>query len=162
MTSASEWNAIAEACEAASGPDREIDSRIAWNLYMALAGLARERDGVREVNWRWHKPGESKWRPYNSSDDEPYTRSLDAITWMITREFPDPYFCIDRVIRKDGRDWFAMVSGLGWSPKSLRMTTEVFNEKLCAHARTPALALCAAFCRAMAVKAENEAKEVAE
>lgn len=142
MTSASEWNAIAEACEAAEGPSREIDTRIACRLFAENGFPAAVKDNA------WIATA--------------LTSSLDAITETIKWEFSDPYFCIDRVSRKDGRDWFAMVSGLGWSPKSLGMTTEVFNEKLCAHARTYVLALCAAFCRAMAVKAENEAKGAAE
>jgi len=38
MTSASEWNAIAEACEVAEGPSREIDTRIACQI-LAENGL---------------------------------------------------------------------------------------------------------------------------
>ena len=168
MTSSSEWTQIAEACESAEGPDREIDARMAaalrfipdrpeWCEESRLTVPVSYMTDHERVVMVTLKKGERLL----SRVSPPYTSSLDAITEAIKWEFPDPYFGIGRASRKDGRDWLAIVPGSGWSPSSLGVTTEVFNEKLCAYARTYVLALCAAFCRAMAVKAEKDAKKEA-
>lgn len=112
MTKREEWLALAERCEKATGPDREIDFDI---------DVAR------------HAP--KRIRGFQAL--APYTASIDAITALIERKLPR-------------WSWSASLSetrkfaqaDLGRSyPTNRRVTTE--------H-KTPALALCAAFCRAKA------------
>ena len=115
MTSASEWNAIYEACEGAKGPDRVIDVRIATAL-QARSTL-------------------------------PYSRSIDAITEAIARGLTECNWACN-----------------GWSrcgPPRAEIDWPGLRSSVVSYARTPALAICAAFCRAMAVKAESEAKKEA-
>lgn len=109
----SKWIDIAERCEKATGPDREID----WAIYKAMFASSQ---GFSENERNF---------PY-------YTGSIDAITALIDRELPRSM----RSIRKhpDGEAvaqvWNSQVVG------------ETPRQRCCA---SEALALCAAFCRAM-------------
>lgn len=123
-----EWLALAERCETAKGPDREIDASI-----YALLGHSVKRGPVspyprRERTWclRIAK---------NWSAMDRLTASLDAITALIERELPGSTF-------KVGRDG----AGANYAQCAGKRITE---------AATPTLALCAAFCRAMAEKGER-------
>jgi hypothetical protein len=121
MTSKEEWLALAERCEKATGPDREIDGAI-------IAALG--------FSWR----GMDYWDNATSTKilrgRTDYTASLDAITALIEREMTDA----------------------GWSAhseyydESVGRITRRGKDTIVCYAATPALALCAAFCRAMAEK----------
>lgn len=107
----SEWLAIAEACESATGPDRDIDARVG-----AALGIM------------WHGA---------------YTASLDAITAAIGERLPGWHW-------ETGADRCALV----------RDPAEALGaaaDHVCWKAATPALALCAAFCRAMAERSAADA-----
>lgn len=112
MTTRETWLDLAARCEAAKGPDREID------------GALREAAGFPVKPWG-------------------YTESLDAITALIGRELP-------------GGSWF-VGSGRTRPDEPLggaRIFADEAGDKCIGEAEcaTPALALCAAFCRAMAAK----------
>ena len=122
MTSSSEWNAIADACEAAEGPDRKIDARMAAALGTPATSF--------------------------------FTGSLDVIVQVMVWGFPGHAIRADLAsFENDGRCLARLY-------KPARNGS--FDEVARGFSTTPALALCAAFCRAMAVKAENEANEAAE
>jgi hypothetical protein len=126
MTSKAEWLALAERCEKAMEPDREID----WCIHAAI------------LNW----PAEIK--PRQPGDAE-YTASLDAITALIERELPDFHWRIQGGCKKTG--WIQM-SG---DPRAyIKSKAKDYKIGFDGEAATPALALCAAFCRAMAEAAE--------
>lgn len=122
------WLALAERCEKATGPDREIDGKIAHAL----------RPGVLIRGFYF----------------TPYTASLDAITALIERELPGTSWRIHW--RGIGRNCCGMISRLG--PDDYDEFNVEFGDEVAIgrgyRVATPALALCAAFCRAMAEKAE--------
>jgi hypothetical protein len=131
----SEWLELAKRCEAAKGPDREIDAAIMAALFAAASScdVFAEKDGA-VVSYP-HAGGKR-------IDASPiYTASLDAITALIERELPE--------------------SGHGYTVHDVREKQAVahvcvdYDADPCgASAATPALALCAAFCRAMAERGE--------
>lgn len=145
MTKA-EWLALAKRCEAAKGPDREID--------YDLGGMTKSSD------YGWPLSDDLKahllqMKPRICEEccEErgtiftivPYTTCLTSIASLIERELPDPLW---RVLKDWGDMSFAYVNidkfmgeapGIGWN----------------AQAATPALALCAAFCKAMSEKADG-------
>ena len=121
MTSKADWIALAERCEKAMEPDREID----WCIHAAI------------LNW----PAEIK--PRQPGDAE-YTASLDAITALIERELPGLGWRIAGQDEHGGKPY----AQIRWP-----IQNQIWRQEI-AHAATPALALCAAFCRAMAEKAE--------
>jgi len=114
MTTEAEWIALAERCEKATGPDRELDAAI----YDAVNGGSDAWEAIR----KW---GGVQWI-------EHHTSSLDAITALIERELN----CSWRAGNTPSGRGFAL---LGTNTKEHA-------------ASSPALALCAAFCRAMAEK----------
>jgi hypothetical protein len=139
MTTKAEWIALAERCEKATGPDREIDATMeayagkwsADDLEYVLADI--------ETNARI----------------DVYTRSLDAITALIERELPEMRW----LCRPDKEGGFGTLYAAPEAIEqgSLKTWETIKQESLkewpCwAYADTPALALCAAFCRAMAEK----------
>lgn len=119
---------LAERCEAATGPDRELDELIAAEL----AGAVREvQHGVSHYHrdGRWVSVGEIK----------PYTASLDAAMTLV------PEWCVWST-----GDWKAnghCASASVWPPEDKR--PEGFHG--IAQAATPALALCVAALRARAI-----------
>ena len=138
MTSKAEWLALAERCEKATGPDREIDAEIYDALCPQRLGYKAGKNIVRVF-------GGAAWLPC-------FTISLDAITALIERELPEmQWLC--RPDKEEGG--FAKLC----NPRSLKPWETIEQESLktwpCwAYADTPALALCAAFCHAMAEAAE--------
>lgn len=115
MTSASEWNAIADACEAAEGPSRDIDARMAAALGTPATSF--------------------------------FTGSLDVIVQVMAWGFPGHAIRADLAsFENDGRCLARL-----YKPA----INGYFDDVTGSFSATPALALCAAFCRAMAVKAEN-------
>lgn len=138
-----DWTELAVRCEAATGPDLEIDTAIA----QALGWKALDYTNVWRV-WK-NAAGTTISSPYT------YTGDLNVITAMIEQKLPDWHWrvqggCRDTVLdmmtggsrallalpQQDGARAIKIGSGgTGWGT--------------CA---TPALALCAAFCRAMAYK----------
>ena len=127
------WVKLAERCEKAKGPDREIDFKIGfatgWRRYI--------HDGNDMIiDWEGNM-----FPDYYGSMLPSVTESLDAITALIERELPGNM----RSIRKypDG-EAVAQVwnSQVGETPR----------QRCCA---SEALALCAAFCRAMNEKEAN-------
>jgi hypothetical protein len=115
-----EWLALAERCEKATGPDREIDAA----LHDAVYGGSEARETFRKWGCGviWIKPR---------------TSSLDAITALIERKLPSVTGIIP--LTSGDEAWLWPKDG---SPKGWRC-----------NAATPALALCAAFCRAKAAGA---------
>jgi hypothetical protein len=120
-----EWIALAERCEKATVPDDRLSFAIDKLLF-----APRLIRGFKAL--------------------APYTASLDAITALTERELPDYHWRIQGG-RKD----------TGWTQMSgdPRAYIKAKASRLAAHtdgkdgeAATPALALCAAFCRAMAEK----------
>jgi hypothetical protein len=116
------WLALAERCEQATGPDRVID-----DLLMRYLGY------VWKVG-RWNSPDMSSWL-YGDR-----TSSLDAITALIERELVDWDWSANYSFEKTGKR-----RGLAWLTFDGRRVIQ-------GRSATPALALCAAFCRAMAEK----------
>jgi hypothetical protein len=130
-----EWLALAARCEAATGADREIDGAIA----LAFGWTLQKMRGDAKPYWR--KPGETKFYTRELSGPPAYTSSIDDITALIQRELPGWDWQV--ASKREDRDGCpAHVHG-------------VFDRELLREgcAATPALALCAAFCRAMAEKA---------
>jgi hypothetical protein len=120
---------------AAKGADREIDGALFDALcidksvsaeHMAKRAVANDR----EHGTQW--AAGIKWLPR-------FTDSLDAITALVERELPGMTGIIP--LTSDGEAWLWPRGG---NPKGWRC-----------RANTPALALCAAFCRAMASTAGN-------
>jgi len=132
MTSKADWIALAERCEKATGTDREIDGDIAHAAKQFVDYLTR----VPERPWLWAEfVDPDDWECWEAPE---YTASLDAITAMIERELPKMQW----LCRPDKEGGFANLyrrGDDGWAIMSWPC-----------HAATPALALCAAFCRAMA------------
>jgi hypothetical protein len=132
MTSKAEWLALAERCEGATGPDREIDAEIydATTPHLLYAG---EYAGKRAVR----RSGGAVWLPF-------FTYSLDDITALIKRELPGLGWRIAGQDEHGGKPY----AQIRWP-----IQNQIWRQEI-AHAATPSLALCAAFCRAMAEKAE--------
>lgn len=149
-----DWVRLAERCEKATGPDREIDALI-WLAF----GDAKMRFSKASGKWAFFiAPFEDRQvaqlsnvkgceaeaiKALGQYDFLPRpTASLDAITALIDRELPGSM----RSIRKhpDGEAvaqvWNSQVVG------------ETPRQRCCA---SEALALCAAFCRAMNEKEAN-------
>jgi len=109
MTTKAEWIALAERCEGATEPDREIER--------CMCSLIP--DGFQTI-------------PFSG-----FTSSLDAITALIEGELPE-------------MRWLCRTDTLGGFGNLYRRQNP--DRSWPCFAFTPALALCAAFCRAMAEK----------
>ncbi len=147
MTDREKWLALAERCEKATGPDREID-------YLVSAAVGNIPEGCRRNGaFSWICPRPSLMTvTYHSPVS--YTASLDAITDLIERELPKAGWEVCGGKTRDkiaSRAWtwlaWAWFEGSGILGKSV------------SRAKTPALALCAAFCRAKAEMCGDEAKD---
>jgi hypothetical protein len=125
MTSKAEWIALAERCEGATGPDRDLDCALYALVRRHMNPVALLESFRREISIQ--------------SMVDCFTASLDAITALIERELP-------------GWEWQA--NGNRGKPKSLAWvySGSQHDKVHKSYAATPALALCAAFCRAMAEK----------
>ena len=133
-----EWLAIAEAAEAATGPDREIDARIGAALDICHGSVS-----VRE----WGKIA----RSLTHDMLPPYTASLDAITAAAEAAKMD--WCAS--IHSDGQRSRAYVECyVATRPKRKGGVAEIVADHH-GDTTTPALALCAAFARAMAERSEG-------
>ena len=139
MTDRTTWPALAERCEKATGPDRIIDGLI----YMAMQSNppAYWEASASGLIWAWNSPPPhpagtgGRW----ACPDE-FTASLDAITALIEKELPQSEDCWSvGALHTCQPPW---VGGV-WGDD---------EKEVWARGRTPALALCAAFCRAMAEK----------
>jgi hypothetical protein len=122
MTSKAEWLALGERCEKATGPDREIDGAIFDALSLDLSISAEHLAKDKRLTLEWLPK---------------YSASLDAITALIERELPE--------VR-----WVCRTDTLGGFGNLYRRRNP--DRSWPCFAFTPALALCAAFCRAMAEK----------
>jgi hypothetical protein len=127
-----EWNKLAERCEAAKGLNYHEHHTLTDAI---LTGCGFDGGFVGD-------DGSDEWQRHDSNGDSYFsgmiTQSLDAITALVERELP-------------GWDWHASthrgkgVSALNDGSYDWRWIT----------AATPTLALCAAFCRAMAAREGN-------
>ena len=133
MTTKAEWTALAERCEKATGPDQKLDAAI------ELA-LGRQVEWhVVSGEWNKHPVQLTSWGGEAVPD---FTRSLDAITALIERELPEMQW----LCRPDAKGGFGNLY-----PKS---HFDLVDYPIWpSYAATPALALCAAFAKAMAEKA---------
>lgn len=130
----SEWLAIAQACEAATGPERKID----WRMTLAL-GVVRPA------------PGATLAEIDAIADPVAYTASLDAITAAAEAAKMD--WCAS--IHSDGQRSRAYVECyVATRPKRKGGVAEIVADHH-GDTTTPALALCAAFARAMAERSEG-------
>jgi hypothetical protein len=125
MTDPATLLALAERCEQAAWPDRELDAEIAWMLTAQDRKRLGPPDLRREI-WHAGLPTPA-WVPFeNVSSFHPhYTASLDAAVTLV----PD---------------------GCGWMVMSSAAKVGVWPS----HGATPALALCAAALRARAAAYE--------
>ena len=145
-TTREEWLALAERIEKATEPNREIDARIS-----VAVGAVVMRFLKVSGKWAfWTTPVEPLQYACLSNvsgneDDafralsgckiaQSYTGSLDIITALIEREFPNSVWAARRN--------YAFGAKAAIDPT---LATAIY-----ADAETPALALCAVFCRAMA------------
>jgi hypothetical protein len=170
MATRNEWLALAERCKNATASDREIDAAIMFDAFAVPVGQMSD-GGPRGYLWpsdnpSWsfgiRFPGKDRdWFAKQRQGDEKetllierdgalvlmsdlrvpaLTASLDVITALIARELPD-YAWLRKgetymtVYRRpaDDKTWARHIDAPG---------------------ATPALALCAAFCRAKAARAE--------
>ncbi len=122
-----EWIALAERIEKATGPDREIDKAIVAALGYSWRGMAY-----------WDNATSTKTLPGTVL----YAGSLDAITALIEREFPNNKWAARRL--EIGAK--AMLDPIPAKDK----IDPALRTAIYADAETPALALCVVFCRAMA------------
>jgi hypothetical protein len=124
VTTKAQWIALADRCETATGPDRDIDAEIydATTPHVLYAGEYAGKFAVRTS-------GSAVWLPF-------FTYSIDDITALIERELAP--ISVDLQIRP--KDAYA------------KLWLHSRNDPSIRQAATPALALCAAFCRAMAEK----------
>jgi hypothetical protein len=167
-----EWTALAERCEKAMEPDREIDAAIMFDAFAKPVGVMSD-GGPRGYLWpdddpSWNFgmrfPGKDRdWFYQTRAKDEkemlllerdgalvlmnnlriPHlTGSLDAITALIERKLPATWvWTLGQNIHH--RTW-------GVSINNLDSDGAPYSVCWGASSHAPALALCAAFCRAMA------------
>jgi hypothetical protein len=143
-----DWIDLAERCEKAARPDREIDALI-WQAVYPNASLKHARRGLMIIA----ADGEVSLSAVTvGGHDHPdavadsfgahrLTASIEAATALIQRELPE----IDGVLplRAGGEAWLWPARGPSY--KGWRVT-----------AATPALSACAAFCRAKAAMTSQE------
>jgi hypothetical protein len=153
-TTREEWLALAERIEKATEPNREIDARIS----VAVGAVVMKFSGVIGKWAFWTTPVEpSQYAALSNvsgNEDDAfralseytiaprYTGSLDIITALIERKFPDSKWAALR--REIGTK--AMLDPIPAKDK----IDPALRTAIYADAETPALALCAVFCRAMA------------
>lgn len=162
MAAAEEWTAIAEACEAATESDRELDIRIALAagvfslaIYPTNTWAMFKRD-QNPPHWRYCftcRMDEGCASEADARADAvstasgllariPYTSSIDAITGAIALVFPGHPIRADLSSFMDDGNCCTHICKRRMGCSSVHIAR--------AEASTPALALCAAFARAMA------------
>lgn len=156
MVTHEEWWTLAERAANASGRDRELDDAIWWPV--SADGIAyRDHNGERQRNVAWGLPtAEPDWRPlgpYNYAPD--LTASIDAIVALIERELPWVEWTLSSRSVYVGPDR----DDIETLPCATLVRRDVDED---AEAKTPTLALCAAFCRAKAEIARVEEAALAE
>ena len=122
-----EWTALAARCESTAGPDREVDAAITLALfpYLASGPFTNTRLG------RWVR---MTGRP--DIKDAPGYTAPTPITALIARELPE-------------YSW-RLIKGQRYITAELWLSGDCDGHRWALDAATPALALCAAFCRAKA------------
>lgn len=137
-----EWEAIAARCEKATG----LDYHDHYTLTDAiLAGCGFDGGFVGD-------DGSDEWQRHDSNGDSHFsgmvTQSLDAITSLIVSEVPKswPVFTIQ------GDDRYDPEPRRCWHKREITVPSSGFRGE----APTPALALCAAFCRAKAQEVTDD------
>ena len=154
-----EWLSLAERIKKATEPNREIDARIS----VAVGAVVMHFSGVIGKWAFWTTPVEPNqcacFSNVSGNEDDAfralseltfaprYTASLDDITALIEREFPDSKWAALR--REIGTK--AMLDPIPAKDK----IDPALRTAIYADAETPALALCAVFCRAMSGKENN-------
>lgn len=136
----SKWLELAERCEKATGPDREIECLIAVEAGDVPAGYTRHD----AFTWICPQP------PFMNLTYSPayFTASLDAITALIERELPGWYRASGFNTEADADDILA-----DGHFAVLALPSEESRDPIrIAACASEALARCAAFCRAMAAK----------
>lgn len=120
---------LADACEKATGPDRELDAAIALKL-----GIVRERDGSLFYGHRDHSVLVLERDYYDHEGNAPellhYTASIDAAMTLIP----------------DGAFW--AITMLGEERGGFHACCQLDGPMVWHEAATPALAICAAALRA--------------
>jgi hypothetical protein len=169
MTTKADWIALAERCEKAPGPNREIDAAIMFDAFAKPVG-AMSDGGPRGYLWpddnpSWNFgmrfPGKDRnWFNQNRSKDEKETLLLErdgALVLMNDLRIPCLTSSIDAIVGLIEREF----PGFSWRSKSraffdgsIFKTAKIWHENqrgptLNGEASTVSLALCAAFCRAM-------------
>ena len=136
----SKWLELAERCEKATGPDREID----WAIGLATGWRRDIHDGNNMIiDW------EGNMFPDHYGSLLPsVTESLDVITALIERELPGWYRASGFNTQADADDILADGHFAVLAPPSEELRDPI-RIAACA---SEALARCAAFCRAMAAK----------
>jgi hypothetical protein len=135
-----QWLALAERCEKAKNGDWKLDGDI-----LTLAGGVIRK--ITRLGLRGRTAGSERYFPPGSISVNGYpipdiTASLDVITALIEREFPGIPGDVGIGALAHGETTYHAVLYVGGDDVSH-----------CGDASTPALALCGAFCRAMAGKA---------
>lgn len=139
-TTAQQWLDLADRCEKATGPDREIDATIAIALF-GWREVVEYIDPWGEVPRFINKDGDGPCIP------ERYAESLDAITALIEREIPHALYYVSFSWAAESKAATGVINVFGGvAPK------RYVEQQHTGTATAAALALCAAFCRAMAAK----------
>jgi hypothetical protein len=137
MTTRAEWLALAERCEKATGPDGKLDCVI----FALITPSAFETDYDRDLHARlsWTR-NLADWSWLLEKGMQPYTSSLDAITALIERELTGWRW---KTGRAEFHCWATIYGGSGEGSVFSAVSIQ----------GSAALALCAAFAKAMAEKA---------
>ena len=130
MANRDEWLALASRAEDATGPDRSLD----WDILKAL-GWSSIGGNVYDANYCAHQIVPNP------------TGSIDAIVALIERELPGAGITLDKY-------WLAKPEGAVWDAK---LTIGIHGGGGYSEGPSAALALTAAFCRAMAEREQGDA-----
>lgn len=127
---------LAERCEAATGPDRELDGEIA----LASGWTFVKMKGDAQPYWR--KPGVTDYFSRERSGPPRYTESLDSALTLVP----------------EGMEWLVRTPSKNAISNKTQFYANVGNQVGEAHAETAALALCAAALKARA-EMDREARK---
>lgn len=132
---------LAKRCEAATGPDTQLDVVIACTLHGWVQAEGRP--------WLFYDPAD-KWK--RSRKANPYTASLDAAMTLVPEDHTVQLSDWDATILREKGAWQAIILPMGARGN---MTQYTFTNR-CDHAATLALAICAAALRARATLIPKE------
>ena len=142
--SAEMWTGLAERAEKATGPDRELDAFVELQ-FRPLGWVAREAWVAEDDRYfRTHFP--PKYMTRKCTVAKRYTASVDICLELIAETLPGWTRYVDE-LRTDR--WFGGLRNAEDTDRGLG-----YRGDLSAYAATPALALLAALCRALAAQAE--------